>query len=153
VTVGPISQFLPLFPAGGSTRSNGSSKSSVTSTQGPTSDSTDPKDIIAEIANGGSAGLMKYQEKQIAKKAEENVLNSLGLTEADLKNLPPARKSAVEDAIAKAVKESLKNAMQGDGKAGSVPGSTAAAQTQAPAGPTTTSLVSNQTLSALFDFL
>jgi hypothetical protein len=146
VNIAPFSPNLSLFPT---TPRSGSGRSNAPVSNSPDQNSTDPKDIIAQIASGGSTGLIKYQEKQIADKARKDVLNSLGLTEADLKNLPPQKESAVEDAIAKAVKDALKNSIQGDGKSNAA--SAGSENSKAAAAPTTRSLISSDTLNALFD--
>ncbi len=82
-------------------------------------DSSDPADIIAEIANGGSAGLLKYQEQQIAKKARADELNALGLTEKQLASLSPQQQQAVQDAIKKAIEAAIRKQLGGDNQGGS----------------------------------
>jgi hypothetical protein len=146
MNIAPFSFSPSLLP----TQRAGANSSSPPVAKNPDLDSDDPKDIIAEIAQGGSAGLVKYQEKVIAKKAREDVLNSLGLTDADLKNMAPQKKSAIEEAIAKAIKQAIKNSIQGDGKAKVASDDTA--NGKAPAVPSSKSLISSSTLSALFDF-
>jgi hypothetical protein len=144
MSIGPISAGFSLFPNGTTKFAQPPSKPADAADQDSIDpdlidqDSTDPKDIIAEIASGGSTGLIKYQEKQI----EDKVLKSLGLTEASLKNLPPDKKNAIEDAIAKAIKESLLGTDTGSG------GKTAASG-QPPATPTNTSLISSSTWNSL----
>jgi hypothetical protein len=119
----------------------GSSKASV-----PTNDQdpTDPQGIIAEIANGGSAGLLKYQEKQIADKARAAELKALGLTEKQLASLSPQQQQAVEDAIKKAIEAAIKKAFGGDGNENN--GDT---QTQQAGVSSANGLISSDTLSSL----
>jgi hypothetical protein len=108
-------------------------------------DSTDPKSIIAEIANGGSGGLLKYQEKQAEKKIEEDVLQSMGLKDADLKSLSPDKLRQVEDAVAKALQQRLENSMKNQVE------QQAQAHAKQVFGSNGTSLLSDQTAAALFE--
>jgi hypothetical protein len=145
LNIAPFSPSASLFP---------NASTALAKSKAPASaydqDSTDPKDIIAEIASGGSAGLIKYQQKQIADKARQDVLNSLGLTEADLKNLSPDKLASVDEAVAKAVKDALKASIQGSDKTKNAAAEADQTKTAA-ATPTTKSLISSDTLNALFD--
>lgn len=144
MNIAPFSQSPSLFPTArtGPAQPNSSVGSSFDQ------NSSSPQDIIAQIAQGGAAGLIKFQEKQVADKARKDVLDSLGLTEADLKRLTPEKLSAVDDAVTKAVKDALKNSLQGDGKPKTA--SAGGDNNNPAAAPSTKSLISSETLNALF---
>jgi histidinol dehydrogenase len=141
MSIAPLSQYLQ------SQAQTAAKKSSQGSQNQPQNglDSNNPQDIISEIANGGSAGLLKYQEQQIAKKAREDELNSLGLTPAQFAKLPQQEQDAVQAAIDKAVQQANKNAL-GGGSSSASAGSGSSAQAGA-SGPN--SLISSSTPGAL----
>jgi hypothetical protein len=114
MSIGPLSQYLQ-------SQAQNAAKSPASANKGTppgNQDPTDPAGIIAEIANGGSAGLLKYQEQQIAKKARQDELNALGLTEKQLASLSPQQQQAVQDAIKKAIEAAIRKQFGGDGQGG-----------------------------------
>jgi hypothetical protein len=145
MNVGGLSQNVSLFPNFASSRG---SQPAASIGDSSSQDPSDPAGIIAEIADGGSSGLVDYQQKEAAKKARTDELKSLGLTEDDLRKLDPKKKAAVEDEIAKAVKQRLEGSLQADGRTGAPAGGAEADQKAAT--PTTASLISSTTLGALF---
>jgi len=108
------------------------------------SSSTDPRSIIAQIANG-KGGLLGYQQQQEEKKVEQQVLAQLGLNASDLKKLTPAQLGQVEEAVAKALEQRIENSMKEQAQKQS--------ETQANQvfGSNGKSLLSNDTAAALFD--
>ena len=137
MSIGPLSQYLQ-------TQAQNAAKSSVQAKKGAPAgdqDPTDPAGIIAEIANGGPAGLLKYQEQQIAKKARQDELNALGLTEKQLASLSPQQQQAVQDAIKKAIEAAIRKQLGGDSQGGD-------ASTQAGVS-SANGLVSSSTLASL----
>jgi len=116
-------------------------------------DPTDPQDIIAEIANGGSSGLLKYQEQQIAKQARAQELASLGLTEQQLANLPAQQQATADKAIQNAVQQAIKKALGldsqgGTSQSGSSQSSSSDASSQAGVS-SANGLISSSTLASL----
>lgn len=75
-------------------------------------------DILKEITEGGLAGYWKWMMKNI----RENVMEEMGISEADLAAMSPTERAAVEKAIADEVEKRLVEAMkkQQDGGAGVV---------------------------------
>ncbi len=112
MSIGSLSNYLQ-YQAQNMAKSKAPSNNDVPASD---QDSSDPADIIAEIANGGSAGLLKYQEQQIAKKARADELNALGLTEKQLASLSPQQQQAVQDAIKKAIEAAIRKQLGGDGQ-------------------------------------
>ncbi len=111
MSIGPLSQYLQSLAQ---TQAAAKKSSQGNQNQQPNGlDSNSPQDIISEIANGGSAGLLKYQEQQIAKKAQQDELNALGLTPAQLAKLPQQEQDAVQAAIKKAIEQAIKNSFGG----------------------------------------
>ncbi|GGF17571.1 hypothetical protein GCM10011611_24290 [Aliidongia dinghuensis] len=108
-------------------------------------DRTDPRSVIDEIAQGGAGGLLKYQEKQAEKKIEEQVLQSMGLKDGDLKNLSPDKLAQVEAAVAKALQQQIKNTMRNQAE------QQATASTKQVFGSNSQSLLSTATTAALFE--
>ncbi len=136
--IGPYSQGVSSLFTSASSANSSSLAQAAGNFVPPDQDSTDPKDVIAQIASGGSAGLLKYQEKQIAEKAKEDTLKSMGLSDADLKNLSPQQLSAVDQAVAKAIQAALKASMQGKAAENgtAAPGAAAGAGTATASGAT-----------------
>ena len=137
MSIGPLSQYLQSQAQNAAKSSASANKSAPVENQDP----TDPAGIIAEIANGGSAGLLKYQEQQIAKKARQDELNALGLTEKQLASLSPQQQQAVQDAIKKAIEAAIRKQLGGDSQGGD-------ASTQAGVS-SANGLVSSSTLASL----
>lgn len=68
----------------------------------------------ADSKSSGKAGgptalqeLLEYMKKTPEQRMREAILRKMGLTEEDLKNMPPEKRAAVEETIAAKIKELL----------------------------------------------
>lgn len=80
----------------------------------------DPQSILKDMTSGGMQGYWSYQIKQMKQKVAEDTLQSKGLTEADVANMPPDQRADLERTIMREVEQKVRQMTNADknGKTG-----------------------------------
>lgn len=83
-------------------------------TQGQKGNDENPKSIASTVTKTAAQELEEFLRKTPIQLMRDAILKEMGLTEEDLKHMPPDKRAAIEEAIADRIKKKMLGENQGE---------------------------------------